>query len=1223
MFYRDLVQFEAVETIIQLGEAKREEKAKELVKSYVISQGIEGQLTDIIFPQLQFRDPLDNKGLLIVGNYGTGKSHLMSLVSSVAENASLREFIRNQKVAEEAASFAGQFKVIRIELGGSGMTLRDIIIEAIQGELRNWGVEYTFPPLDRIPNNKGPIVEMMGKFQEVFPEQGLLIVVDELLDFLRARKEQELIQDLNFLREVGEVCATTRFRFIAGVQEALFESPRFQFAADSLRRVKDRFNQVRIVKEDVAYVVSERLLQKSDKQKEQIQNHLQKFTPLYDHMAERMDEFVDLFPIHPAYLDAFEQMSIAENREIFKTTSGAIKKVIDNKVPEDEPGLLTYDHYWDIMQGNSALRSIPEVRDVLDKSKVLEERVSQALTIPFYKPAALRIIRALSVHRLTTDDIYTPIGLTAEELRDQLCLFLPGIPPDDSEFLKTTIEAVLKEISKTVSGQFISSNTENGQYYLDLKKDIDYDALIDEKAETLDNSQLDSYFFEALIAAMECPISTYVSGFKIWEHDIQWLERNSTRKGYLFFGTPNQRSTAQPPRDFYLYFLQPLDPPKFDDEKNKDEVYFKLSKHDQEFREALKYFAATRELASTASRTTRSIYDAKGEEYRRVLTNWLQENVRTGFDVTYGGVSKTLNEWLRGQPKQDSFRDQINQVASVCLAPYFQEQAPEYPTFANLITFDNIQQAMGDALKWISGQGKPRQGGNVLTALELLEGERIDPANSRYARHVMTQLKEKGKDRVLNRDELIEKHFDGVEYDSKYRLEPELLVVVLASLIYNGEITMNVGGLRIDASNLEELTRMSPASLVNFTSIAPPKDIPVAELRVLFELLELPPGLIGGSGNREDAVRQMQAALEEQINKVLMAQERLKEGFSFWGEPLLSEEERESCQRALEGLNEFLQPLGRFDRPAKLRNFKATKEEIDQQRPHLAELERLNNLKDLLNATSAQIMYLSTAETAFKDEHPWSVTARTAKQEMLSEIKQAKEPEKLSPSLKQRLDELKTAYIEAYYQAHQKARLNRLGGERKKELRGNPRLVSLNRLQMLDWYQTDELNKLQADFGRLKECDLLTKSNLSDSPLCPHCGFRPREEEFEVDVQVILDQIELDLEGLHQRWTSDLIKSLDDPSTQQDFSLLPEKEQKRLQEIIDSKRLPDILDNDLLNSIKNVLKGLEPVRISMDGLFKELKGSPYTKDEFKKRFLEYLDSVTMGKDQTKVRIIIE
>ena len=42
----------------------------------------------------------------------------------------------------------------------------------------------------------------------------------------------------------------------------LFDNPKFSFVADSLRRVKERFKEARIVREDIAFVVSERLLKK-------------------------------------------------------------------------------------------------------------------------------------------------------------------------------------------------------------------------------------------------------------------------------------------------------------------------------------------------------------------------------------------------------------------------------------------------------------------------------------------------------------------------------------------------------------------------------------------------------------------------------------------------------------------------------------------------------------------------------------------------------------------------------------------------------------------------------------------------------------------------------------------------------------------------------------------------------------------------------------------------
>ena len=232
------------------------------------------------------------------------------------------------------------------------------------------------------------------------------------------------------------MCRFIRFRVIAGLQESLFDNPKFQFVADSLRRVKDRFDQFRIVRQDVAYVVSERLLTKNDEQKAKIREHLQKFTPLYGGMAERLEEFVRLFPVHPTYLEVFEAISIAEKREVLKTLSSEIKRRLNDECPR-ETGLISYDSYWEFLQGNAVLRSVPEIREVIDVSKVVENRIHQAFTRQALQPMAERIIHGLSIQRLTTDDIRAKIGPTAEELQNGLCLFAPipertsDLPPHD------------------------------------------------------------------------------------------------------------------------------------------------------------------------------------------------------------------------------------------------------------------------------------------------------------------------------------------------------------------------------------------------------------------------------------------------------------------------------------------------------------------------------------------------------------------------------------------------------------------------------------------------------------------------------------------------------------------------------------------------------------------------------------------------------------------------
>ena len=57
MRYADLIQFEPIESVVQLREADAESEARRLVATYVISDRMAEQLVELVFPQLQFDKP--------------------------------------------------------------------------------------------------------------------------------------------------------------------------------------------------------------------------------------------------------------------------------------------------------------------------------------------------------------------------------------------------------------------------------------------------------------------------------------------------------------------------------------------------------------------------------------------------------------------------------------------------------------------------------------------------------------------------------------------------------------------------------------------------------------------------------------------------------------------------------------------------------------------------------------------------------------------------------------------------------------------------------------------------------------------------------------------------------------------------------------------------------------------------------------------------------------
>lgn len=1246
MKYGDLVQFEQIESVIQLLDADRPDEAKKLVTTYVISEDMAERIAKLMIPQLSFDDSVDHKGVLIVGNYGTGKSHLMSVLSLVAQDAAYAPMIRHPKVAEAAASIAGKFKVLRIEVGGLEMPLRQIITRRLQEFLANLGVNYTFPTADQELDNKHSFEEMMGAFEDVYPGQGILLVVDEFLEYLDSRRGHELALDLAILRQIGEVTKHLKFRFVAGVQEAIFDSARFEHVANSMRRVHERFTQILIDRNDVSFVVAARLLKKSVDQQDKIREYLTPFAKYYGTMNERMDEYVRLFPVHPDYLKTFEQIHFAEKRGALTTIESAMKALLDEEVPTDRPLLISYESFWQTIKKNSALRPDANIKEVLRVSDVLESRVQQSFTRPTYKGMALRVINALAVHRLTTGgDIHVPIGPTAAELRDALCLFQPGVedmPGDAAENLLSMVQTVMREVLKTVNGQFISKAPDTEQYFLDLKKDIDYDAQIENRAGSLDDDQLDRAYYAALLQLIrENPNEpSHVSGFQIWQYQIEWQERRAERMGYLFFGAPNDRPTAQPERDFYIYFIQPFDKPKFTDNSLTDEVFFRLKGMDDDIKRHLSAYAASLELASTASGGAKAIYLSKAQDFLKAMSKWLQEKQMTAFEVTHQGKTKTLQDWAKGVSLRDrarlgpderiNFRDVVNIISGLVLGQRFVDLAPEYPTFSILVTEANRKQLVGNALRAFAGGNRTKDATAILDALELLEGDRIEPANSRYAKEVLRRLKDKGHGQVLNRSELLSGTVD-VEYFApvKYRLEPDLLITVLGSLVYSGDLVLSITGDKIDSGKLVQLVERSLDDLKQFKHIEAPKEINIAVLKALFEFFSLASGWAQKATQGDpDSVRELQDRISALTPRVLKAGSDLQQGkLGFWGQNLLREEEAKDWHARLDSLKKFSKDLSPYNTVGKLKNLRVTLEDIESQKKNLEILAAVERMLDLVVELGSTAAYLSQAEMVLPAGHEWVKQAEVARKAMQEKLGKDRTVEHAG-EYRQTLNQLKKDYINAYIASHTKARLGVSEEKSRNTLRSDPRLQGLRVLAGVEMMNVSQLTSFEDALNGLKSCSALDEPTLNTVAVCPHCQFRPSAEQLELGIPAAkaLHKLDDDLDQLVVNWQQTLLENLEDPFTQESLGLLPDASKKLINAFLASRALPDPITGEFANAVQMALVGLEKVVVKSDEIKQALLhgGSPASLKDVRERFEAFLKERCKGKeDPENLRFIIE
>ena len=498
--------------------------------------------------------------------------------------------------------------------------------------------------------------------------------------------------------------------------------------------------------------------------------------------------------------------------------------------------------------------------------------------------------------------------------------------------------------------------------YLDLKKDIDYDEKITQKAAMIEEDQLNRYFFTVVYNCLDWDAREKVTNFNIYEHTLNWASRNIFRRGYLFLGTPENRPTAQPPEDYYVYFLPPYGDSRFTDERKPDEVFF-VFKHNEEFKGNLKLFAAALMMKDLAEEKNKPTYAAKAAQYQKKLTKYFSDNKATCFDVIYMGEKRSLLEVLKGQFKSVTpFKETMDLAASVCFDSYFASAYPQFPRFKTQITIKNQAAVVRAALDRFAGK-QERLADLFLDSFGLIDNGKITVADSKYAKYYIEKLNALPAGHVLNFGDIFEEKFDDY-LDKEFGVSYILMPVVFLALVYTGNAVIAIdGGKTITASDLESIPKINATDIAGFKYISKPKDLQLSELIHMFEMLGLPAGLIVNPSNREAGLAQLLAKVKSVVETAVKAGSRLNGDFSLWGESLLPAgmvaEYQASGKHILDVFSNF---PSRFNTVAKLTNFHYSAEEIDQLERDIKNMETVLALDTFRSELQNDVSYMTHLE---------------------------------------------------------------------------------------------------------------------------------------------------------------------------------------------------------------------------------------------------------------------
>jgi len=401
----------------------------------------------------------------------------------------------------------------------------------------------------------------------------------------------------------------------------------------------------------------------------------------------------------------------------------------------------------------------------------------------------------------------------------------------------------------------------------------------------------------------------------------------------------------------------------------------------------------------------------------------------------------------------------------------------------------------------------------------------------------------------------------------------------------------------------------------------------LGELVRLFEILDLPIGMINDPNSREAGLAALIAKTQETVDTAVKAKSRLDGDFTLWGEPLIAkhiaEQHKSAAKRITDMLGNF---ASRFNTVAKLNNFTYTMAEIENLGADIAAVRRVMEYDEFKNACADNVNYLTNIELlpigdSLKERIE---TAKTAFRKIRGSVgTDGVFGETAAIEINGEMTEVKNAYIDVYFGEHKKRRLTATEYKRKVELMDSAAFANLKRLSALEEIlPASKLKTAENELAALKICYEITPETLKGTHICPKCGFTLGGGD--PLVKGAVDRIEDRFDTLVEEWTATLLNTINDPLVLEQKQYLTLEQQKTVDGFVTNRKLPEKVDQFFITAVKALLEGFDAVTVNGTELMDKLVAlGACDIDTFKGKIDEIVAGLSKGKDKSKLRIIIK
>ena len=190
----------------------------------------------------------------------------------------------------------------------------------------------------------------------------------------------------------------------------------------------------------------------------------------------------------------------------------------------------------------------------------------------------------------------------------------------------------------------------------------------------------------------------------------------------------------------------------------------------------------------------------------------------------------------------------------------------------------------------------------LLDSFGVLDQDKIRPEGSMYAKYYIDLLNKLPKQGVINYSDIFYEDYRGEYYDKAFNIYFVFTPIIFLSLVYSGHAVLTLtDGKKLTAANLDEVPRIPVVDLYEFKYISKPSDLAMAELKKLFEVLEINPALLDNPNTRDKGVEYLLERAQHLTNAAAMVENKLNPmaDFNLWSDPLapisLIEKKKKGC----------------------------------------------------------------------------------------------------------------------------------------------------------------------------------------------------------------------------------------------------------------------------------------------------------------------------------------